>query len=62
MSRGIAVGNKQDYKDLSNFLFENKVSLQSILHPEIFGFEDSAAAFDCLQNKVDRVGKIVIKM
>ncbi|KAL6915616.1 hypothetical protein ACHAPO_008049 [Fusarium lateritium] len=58
--KGIAVGSKDDYESLNQFLSEKNVSLTPLVD-RVFSFDESAAAFDYLYSG-SHVGKVVIKV
>ncbi|KAH7625703.1 chaperonin 10-like protein [Sordaria sp. MPI-SDFR-AT-0083] len=58
--KGIAVGSKQDYVSLIQFLVDKKVSLAPLVD-RVFAFDESPAAFDYLYSG-SHVGKVIIKM
>ncbi|KAK1981518.1 alcohol dehydrogenase [Colletotrichum cereale] len=57
--KGVAVGSKLDYQDMSYFLQEKQVGLGPIVD-RVFSFQDSKAAFEYLYSG-KHVGKVVIK-
>ncbi|OLN95496.1 Zinc-type alcohol dehydrogenase C1773.06c-like protein 1 [Colletotrichum chlorophyti] len=58
--KGIAVGSKEDFQDLCQFLEEKKISLSPLID-RVFSFTESEEAFNYLYSG-SHIGKVVIKM